>query len=277
MAHTRRIPIIVIAGILLGLILCGLGCWVSVQYWLYEEEIEGSGKVLGEQVYSIEPHTIPAAIDAPDFLKLIAVDKDPKLGLLPIPTREDAAPHTVTSDDFYRIAHRVSQTWGELPLTLVSFSTPCEYASYGPQEMWFEFNRLGGVSTYTLEVNVGVDVLNSWVYTSAYRYREHFRYIPKRNIFDWPAIKVQADQALRIAEENGGRAFRESHDCGDVAGFLEPSEWGINYLVSHKPVLTFHIDWRTGEITKKIWAQGTTTPGFEELPVPSIPVATPRQ
>jgi hypothetical protein len=223
---------------------CLLYC-LALGYSFYEEDVR-YWQDAGSQMYSIDPEDVPTAIDTADFLKPM-----PTVGG-PIPTRESAMPRMVTPDDFYRIARRASQEWGNLPFTSMGFGAPCEYAEYGPQDMGLAFVRAGGLFTYTLEVHIDVDMLNSGVKVMAGQGRDPLFNAPVRHNYDWSAITVQADEALRIAEENGGRALRESRGCDDVHGFLEPAEWEITYRTSYKTMLEFHIDWRTGEIIKKV-------------------------
>lgn len=224
-----------------GCVLCRLAIW----YDFYQDDVR-YWQDLSDQMYSINLEDIPGAIDGPDFLKPMSTT------VWPIPTQESAVPHTVAPDDFYHIARRAGQEWGSLPFTGMGFGAPCEYAEYGPQDMGFVFVRAGGHSTYTLGLHVDIDVLNSGVKVIASQGRDPLFNAPVRHTYDWSAIAIQPDEALRIAEENGGRTLRESRGCDDVVGFLESTEWEIKYRVSYETMLEFHIDWRTGEIIEKI-------------------------
>lgn len=92
-----------------------------------------------------------------------------------------------------------------------------------------------------------------WVDVQAGTIVRYERYTGTRHLYRSPIEafsqwSVDSDQALRIAEDNGGREFRGTHERWEVtlrgAGY-----WKVVYDdldTDHPEDLVFHIDWNTG-------------------------------
>jgi hypothetical protein len=233
-----------------GCLLVGItGCMILFTLWIiYDWLTEDAGRttIVVETYYAIDVSMIPNALDDPGFLKPLPSD------IQRIPTKPDATPVRLSADDFYAAARRISEDWDNLYLNGVTFRTPCEFASLGPQRAAFRLIEKRGVLSDTLEVHVTVDALNAGANLWAMEIVEpKFPWRRPRGSIDWAGIKVQMSEALEIAEAEGGRAFREAigNDCR-IAGFLQEPVWAIEYLKVEESTasLTFEIDILTGEV-----------------------------
>lgn len=76
-----------------------------------------------------------------------------------------------------------------------------------------------------------------------------FRPILGANVIDRDDLKTSADDVIRIAEANGGKAIRESiQDKCNIHLYLN-GDWEVDYVGNDGlPILNMHIDSNTGEV-----------------------------
>lgn len=206
---------------------------------------------LEEKTYIIEPSTI---------LQSLAEGKAGVFTLLTSPTPAVDLPFNPTpvkwkqSDYFFVASALFRFEWNETPenwkLRQMGFSSDCRDSSQGFQGGIFEFFKI-------VQTPSGDSRLVRMLFISPGRNNvslSYGEYNPVSN--DWGSIdlgqvKVTVDDALKIAEENGGADFRAkaSNDCVIRANYNPDGRyngWVLGYSSMKLPSFAMEIDAQTG-------------------------------
>jgi hypothetical protein len=160
--------------------------------------------------------------------------------------------------DFLMIADAVNQkVWGDSlndwKLYRMDFSTDCHINPNGFEE--------GRIVFFKADVNkINKYVIREFLIKPKYGYVEWGGGArASRPLFGWKSVNtnrfISADDALKIAEVNGGKdtRIRSSNNCGILLDLVPETseEWSIDYLVDGLPEFGITINPSSGEIIKK--------------------------
>lgn len=239
--------------LLAGLLAClglTLACrWLAGQVdWKKAwDELDGGTYSIPEAdaAYEFNPRVVSTALPPGEFLTPV-----PLLRSTPTPDVQ-AVPVTLSDDVLYGIASRLveREEMGEPELEAVSFELHCTNVGLGPRFVSFAHVRLvdEALSFPYLVEYVGINVEGG---RASYRsYRETSR-SPSvgRTAIDYSGLPIRIYEALQIAENSGGREFRNSvnNACvirGGLGGYGKADEWRVGYVVGgEKPEWAFEIE-----------------------------------
>lgn len=241
--------------ILLGILFTVFFCWGCRAFadFLYPSGIKGRpDKVaLRDEYYAVDSQTILADISKGRPIQLTLVPGEPEI--------QPSSPPVVpwVQDDYLRVANAIFlAVWGEQPenwkLNSIMTQTNCAGVDLGFQRVSFNF--------FKVERNENPKM---YVHTQ----REIF-IVPERNMvwiyelksfpvqaWGWVGLEVNeiipAEEALRIAEENGGRQGRSSVEkCRvsvDILAGSNHNNWQVWYS-SDRNFFFMEVDEKTGRI-----------------------------
>jgi hypothetical protein len=204
--------------------------------------------------YAIDSSSALETINNND--SLVFQKLDPELLLFEFP--EVSPPVTWTQSDYFTIANEFLRYIGDEPINkdtavrTLSFRLTCEDVQFGLQDLRMRLYREGLVDQERSHIEIGLYVLPqkrlvSW---NKSEYVPDLRSQPTIKLGD---IKIPAEQALQIAEDNGGRQARESVNnmCDieiGIAGGVLGNDWGIGYRGDKsKGLFGITIDEKTGD------------------------------
>lgn len=194
--------------------------------------------------YAFDPQVVSNTLPAGDFLT-------PLPSGIPLPTTEPASDPAVLDEEvFYAIASRLVEEEG-LGLIAARFWSPCAYAGSGLGSMVFEYIKrrddARGFPYLYVWVDVNLDTVSYDIYEMTAAAPE-----ARMPILDYEGLEIKALEAIRIAEDHGGRDFRSrvSDACEIYGGLLEDgTTWSVRYRTEEEsPALRFEIDATTGEV-----------------------------
>lgn len=151
-----------------------------------------------------------------------------------------------------------SKPLGNEALFQVLFSTPCQYASLGPQRMTFGFFEI--VRPENSGSRQNRKYAKHWANVDARNGRltwrddtlSHVEY--EEQELDQQVAHIPAEKALSIAESSGGANFRaQNQDACEIVGYLTAgvanNEWRVRYQTNEAPrsVLEVQVDRDTEE------------------------------
>jgi len=147
------------------------------------------------------------------------------------------------------------ETINEWNLNKLEYQVDCKDAELAPYFVWLELFRISQAkgmkirSTHTIQIGIPEAVVY-WSESERYPVTENWRSI------DLAQINISAEQALKIAEENGGHETRlfVENNCRIylVAPYSAENEWLVRYA-SYSPdegwryLLEAYVDKETGE------------------------------
>jgi hypothetical protein len=239
--------ILVILALLLMIFLCYQGA-LSFLRWLFEEEVSYGGPDL----YTIDWDTILQDLKAGKTDVFVLQEDYPDIRY--------GEPVEWSSEDYFFIA-KVFHEWtsGETldnwQLNGLLFSWDCEIFDKGPQNAYIRYIKVEKVrerkSRFLSEVRINPRDKDFFGGQT-----EHY---PRKN--RWKVIDttkaITVDEALNIAERNGGSQFRESlnHECNITVSYFPDSSlsydgWDVHYFddIWGDKGYTIHIDPMTGEV-----------------------------
>lgn len=151
-----------------------------------------------------------------------------------------------TQDDYFHVADAfMEMAWqerlNEWKLASLRFETRCDYASLGPQQISLSIFRQSIPDKYyyegRIEIKPGQNIL-TWTRHEDYNPRYALFSEREQNSYNWSQIKISANQALQIVEEQGGKnvSLKLKQDC-EISGSLNRNgyfaqgrpQWQINY------------------------------------------------
>lgn len=203
--------------------------------------------------YVFDPRVVATAVPDGDFLTPVPPDS-------PIPTSEPIAGLDVLDEErFYAIASRAVEKEKGLEMIGIGFGSPCAYAGSGLDGMDFEYikrrNEITDLEGFPY-LYVGV-----WVRFGKVRYYTYvFTYVmdaaareTRQPALNYEGLAMKALEAIRIAEEHGGREFRSQvSDACEIHGGLrgDPPVWSVRYRKEgeESDALEFRINAENGEV-----------------------------
>jgi len=209
---------------------------------------------LFDQYYTIEPTSLMEALKHGE-MAFTPVNQRPEL----IPFDQQVTVNWSQADYFY-IANALYE--GAVGKTLLgwqlggaNFSLTCSQIQNGFQNGRFHFFSVikVGDEDSRLERFIDIDPRYNFVNASESKY---FPNLADSKSIDMAELKISAEQALQIAESNGGQAARQSveNDC-NIALFLSPNfmkttGWKVMYYQTGNTLFDIQIDSYTGKIIK---------------------------
>lgn len=207
-----------------------------------------------EQYYSINPQSLMDSLVQDGQDVLTPVDVAPEF-----PPPDEQIPVNWSQVDYLSIVDAVfKNAWGESvdgwSLKSISFALGCTKIDYGFQNAHFRYFKNANVQEREarFERSIHIDPRSKSIYVL------EFEYFPR--LTDWNAIALtqllySADDALRIAEENGGQEQRLAveNEC-DISLLLSPDSpryrgWDVRYTNKNDGTILFvQIDPLSGEI-----------------------------
>jgi len=241
------------------LVLVSLCVWQASRVdWEYFWAITDGGQHTMPQEwanYIFDPRIIATAIPEGDFLTPVPPET-------PIPTSEPIPGLAVWDESvLFRLAARAFEEGSEMQLIGVSFDSPC--GELGLNSMGLEYLRrrtrdemkkveYSGRYPY-LYVFVGVRMDGVRYYASVSTYFMNAAAAEtRRPPVDYERLEIKAVEAIRLAEDHGGREFRNQvGDACEIDGSLigAPPVWGVFYKTGEaNPAIEFHINAESGEV-----------------------------
>lgn len=162
--------------------------------------------------------------------------------------------------DYYRVAQAFHEfVWQESldkwKLNLIFFRLDCTDAALGPQMMSFDMFRMDKTREGDSRIDRSIYIWpqqNQLHWSEAEYYPVRFR----KSVLDLTKVEIMAEEALRIAEEHGGRNARlASNNTCVISGHLGADTRYNGWLVSYRgegSITLFEvvIDERTGEVVR---------------------------
>ena len=209
---------------------------------------------LFDQYYTIEPTSLMDALKRGETA-FTPVNQRPEL----VPFDKQVVVNWRQADYFYIVNALDEDVLGkslqDWELSGFNFSLVCSQIQSGFQNGRFHYFRVVKDSDKEsrLERFIDIDPRYNFVNASESKY---FPNLMDLKSVDLARLKFSAEQALQIAESNGGQAIRQSieNDC-NIALFLSPhfmktTGWKVMYYQTGNTLFEIHIDSYTGEIIK---------------------------
>jgi hypothetical protein len=239
--------ILVILALLLMIFICYQGSLVFLR-WFFEEEVQYDET----NFYTFDSNTLLQDLKA-GKTDVFVLQED-------YPGTPWGEPVEWSSEDYFFIAEvfhewTSGETLDNWQLNGLMFSWDCEHFNKGPQYAYIRFIKVEKVRERKsrFESEVRIDPRNNHLLGGQI---EHY---PRK--FRWKVIDttkaITVDEALNIAEINGGSQFRESvnHECEILVSFfandtLDYDGWDVHYYVDiwGDEGVTYHIDPMTGKV-----------------------------
>jgi hypothetical protein len=246
-------------GLLVGLVLSILACggiarqvnWRKTWDWF-----DGGAYAINEtaSVYEFDPDTITVVVSTGEFLTPVPPGS-------PLPASDmQTFPVSLSDDTLYEMANSLlANENGDPKLVLVSFSLACTQIDVGPRSTTFAFIRFVDEA---LDFPYHQEDVLIWIdrgkvqYTS--RWENYLAPHAEAPAIDYLNLPIRIHEALSIAEDNGGREFRNSIEnaCsinGGSGGGWGTGQWRVGYVVvddegNRERMLDFEINAIAGEI-----------------------------
>jgi len=207
------------------------------------------------QLYSIKPESLLEDLYQGKTDAFSQIDKEPPF---PPPDQQIAVPWM--QDDYFHIANVLSEsiwndTLADWQLKTMYFNLACTQSDVGFQSGIFTFIRKKETNGHRSRIEriIKIDPGNKFVYVT------EDEYTPSSwdwKVIDMARIKVSANEALQIAESNGGKEKRQAvANACYISLILSPSPlndngWIVSYTLYDEYVSFFSVltDPYTGEI-----------------------------
>ncbi len=255
----KSVLLVILAVVLALMFLC---VWrVSRLDWEYiVDTLDGGQHTMPQESvdYIFDPRVIATVVPEGNFLTPVPPGT-------PIPTSEPI-PGLVVWDEsvFSEIAARAFEDRNEMQLIGVSFGSPCSAAGSGLSRMGFEYIRrrshdemekkdLGGFPYLYVSVRVNLDGVRYYASVSTY-FKNAAAVETRRPALDYEGLEIKAAlEAIRIAEDHGGRDFRsQAGDVCKIYGVLggRTPGWVVWYQENEEETaaLEFRINAESGEV-----------------------------
>lgn len=237
--------------ILLGVLFTVFSCWACRTLTNFIDPLGLEGRsdsvIIRDEYYEMDLQTILQDAVKNRPVKLNPVSEPDEI----LPSVPPLVPWTQA--DYLRVANAVFLTvWGELPaswnLDEIYAETNCAGIGVGFQTMSFNFFKVEKRNVYfymkrRIYINPEKNLL--WVF--------EVKTFPVRS-WGWDTIDadkiVPAENALKIAEENGGFQAREGiKECDVTVEIIAGDNWQVSYKSDHN-FFFMEIDEKTGQIVR---------------------------
>ena len=232
--------------LLAGLLAClglALACrWLvgQIDWRKAWDEFDGGAWSVGgtNAAYEFDLHLISTTLPIGEFLT-------------PAPLREptpspdaQVTPVTLNDDVLYGIAGRLLEA-GDARLVGVTFELSCANVEVGPRLTTFFYerfeNKIPSFPYLQENVNINAEWGRVWYHSCRVDSRHSDM---ERPVIDYPSLPVRIYEALQIAEDSGGREFRNSvNDACVIRGGLSGNTWRVAYIIGgEKPVWALRVE-----------------------------------
>lgn len=158
-----------------------------------------------------------------------------------------------SQEDYLTIANSIHKfSWNEelsnWKINSMLFYLQCEEASHGSQSVYLTYFKLvkNDVEEYRLVHNIVIQPQERRIGAWAEKYTQLTSNWEEYNITEF---KITSDEALKIAEDNGGKLFRENNnDCSISISLNRRYHNDKDWIVSYDSNFEFIIDTNTGNI-----------------------------
>ncbi len=197
---------------------------------------------IGEGFYSFDATTVLSTLDSGQSLHVEMIKPTPP------PMSE---PVRWSEEDFFKVASKVMPPEWKKDSMLRSLGfhfLPCQDIQAGPQGMVIDFYKM--VGEVRSEFQVAIEARAGYVSWGQVDYHPTQHARPVYSPIELPKLKVHTLDALRLAEEQGGKEYRlrVNNDC-EISGGLVVDVWTIWYYgPKGTEVYRVDIDARTGAI-----------------------------
>lgn len=244
------------------LVLVSLCVWQASRVdWEYFWAITDGGQHTMPQEwanYIFDPRIIATAIPEGDFLTPVPPET-------PIPTSEPIPGLAVWDESvLFRLAARAFEEGSEMQLIGVGFDSPCAAAGSGLSSMGFQYLRRrtrdemkkveysGRYPYLHARITVNLDGVRYYAGVSTY-FMNAAAAETRRPPVDYEGLEIKALEAIRLAEDHGGREFRNQvGNACEIYGGLKgvPPVWSVRYRREgeESPALEFRINAESGEV-----------------------------
>jgi len=219
-----------------------LACCAQI---MQPKEVERS---LGKGTYMIDTRTILQSLDeGADVFTPQETPPEVTPKVLPVKWSQE---------DYFRVAQALHESvWQEpldsLHLNALLFRLDCEDTSFGPQFMALDLFRV----SQSREMDSRVErhlYIEPWLNQVEWSEVEYYPAQFNQLALDLTLVRVSAEEALAIAESNGGQEARlgAENEC-EISGSIAPSvrdgDWRVSYLSERRTTLfEINIDEQSG-------------------------------
>lgn len=240
---------------ILFITLIAVGIWFALFCWLFlyllkEIGLQETGETViwrDGGVYAINSQTLLQDIHQ-GHKNIFEFLPDGELIVSPDP---GLPPAHWTSKDYFLIADQFNEVVSDDPLNAwqfhnVSFSMDCKDFSYGLQQAIFYVVQYKSPNT-RIERSIWIYPLHDRIEWRETAYEDEYSY----ESFELSQIIISPEEAMEIAENQGGRKFRvsENDNCrivADVIAGIRDGNWRVTYT-SDKKQYVIDINKETGE------------------------------
>jgi hypothetical protein len=211
------------------------------------------------QNFTIEPDKLLDSIAQGKPNVFTPVDTEP-----PVKPPSEQISVSWTQADYLYIAETLhEQVWGESldgwQIRYMGFKLTCREADIGLQNGTFDYFKIVKTNNVESRLERFIDI-DPRFDTAYVREAEYIPVLVEWKSIDQEKMTISADDALKIAEKNGGKEKRLSLenacniDISIVPNSNTNNDWNIRYSkkgegVVHEDVFTVNINMTTGEIT----------------------------
>lgn len=201
------------------------------------------------QYYSIEPKTVLEAISQGKEDAFISISDEPSLAS---PSKGEMV--SWDQADYIQIAEALHKlVWGESLKTWglyqIYFSSGCDQIDIGFQYAQFKLYKIVTLNGRETRVEHFIEIDPSRTFAQAME-TEYYPALASRKSIDLTAVKIFANEALQIADKNGGfeKRMAVKNECGISVDLSRDTAINDGWLVIYSPnVFIDEIDPGTGK------------------------------
>lgn len=211
--------------------------------------------VLNEYHFTIEPDSVLQSIAKGEEEIFTSIDSDSE------PNLEYPDPVDWKQSDYVQIVNSFHQfVWGEAiygwSLNYMTFSMLCSQVGDGFQIASFSFSREQSAGSENFATEHQIDIYPARKLINAWDFAYNSR-LAGRKSFEISSVKITAEEALAIAESNGGLENRGTfnNEC-EISVILSPNSvnyrgWSVVYsLETYSDSFSITVDPMTGKLIK---------------------------
>ncbi len=243
--RSKRLIFVILLGLVL-LIVCS--CKFQI------DERERSERLIDIE-YSFDPNTILESIRAGDTNLYVAQTPTPGANLQPpkYMVQWDQSDYAAINTSVYNTVWHDND--GDWKLIAINFSLDCDEITEGPQDGFFAYYQIidNDINYSIIQRRILIRPQNGVIYVTEDKTTPAY---PDKKFIEIDKLKITGDEAIRIAEKNGGAEIRSSvNDQCYILVSLCPNSihkgWNVKYYqVGYKTFLFLTIDPMTGKVSK---------------------------
>ncbi len=244
--RSKRLIFVILLSLVL-LIVC------SCKFQIDERE---RSEQLKDIEYSFDPNTILESIRAGDTNLYVAQTPTPGANLQPpkYMVNWDQSEYAAINESVYNTVWHDNE--GDWKLIAINFSLDCDEIAEGPQDGFFAYYQIidNDINYSIIVRRILIRPQDGVIYVTEDKTTPA---LPDKKFIDIENLKITGDEAIRIAEQNGGADIRSSvnDQCYILASLSLNSihkGWNVDYYQGGIKTLYFlTIDPMTGKVSKK--------------------------